>query len=209
MTLLGSILEWLAWWGYCFVVAGAIAVLLVRNQETRLKVLRVLLVLGGGLVGSIFLAAAYGKMKPFPGFAWGWASLKISITYFAMQVSSYEILSPAASNFVAHVLPFFEVFLGLWLVSGIARRYSSAVASLVFFGFMLAITYAWLRGLKINCGCGIGPPEEAGPQALLRDGKRFFLPSILLAIGTFYSHRKRTVARASAAVPSASPAHAD
>ena len=203
MALLGSILEWLAWWGYCFVVAGAFLVICVRNPEKRLRVLRAFLILGGVVVGSIFLAAAYGKMKPFPGFGWGWASLKISITYFAMQVSSYEILSPAASNLVAHVLPFFELFLGLWLVSGIARRYSAALASVVFFGFILAITYAWLRGLKINCGCGIGPAEEAGPQALLRDGMRFFLPSLLLTIGSFYARRKGTAAPAVEPVPSA------
>jgi len=208
MTLLGSVLEWLAWWGYCFVVAGAIAVVLVRNPEMRLKVLRPLLVLGGVLVGSIFLAAAYGKLKPFPGFSWGWTSLRISITYFAMQVGSYEILPPAASNFVAHVLPFFELALGLWLVSGIARRYSSLLASLAFFCFMSAITYAWLGGKKINCGCGIGPDEQAGPGALLRDGKRFFLPSLLMMIGSFYYTRRK---RASSVVVETigSAAHAD
>lgn len=207
MTLLGSILQWLAWWGYCFVAAGAIVVLCIRNREKRRGVLRLLLVLGGVLVGSIFLAAAYGKMKPFPGFPWGWGSLKISITYFVMQVESYEILSPGASNLVAHVLPFFELFLGLWLVSGIARRSSSVLASLVFFCFMALITYAWLRGLKIKCGCGVGPDEETGPGAVLRDGVRFFLPSMLLAIGSFYERRIRATELSPAAVPSA--AHAD
>ena len=203
MTLLDSILQWLAWWGWCFVAAGAIVVLCVRNSEKRLRVLRPLLIMGGILVGSIFLAAAYGKMKPFPGFSWGWTSLKISITYFAMQVGSYEILPPAASNFVAHVLPFFELFLGLWLVSGIAHRYSSTLAAVLFFGFISAISYAWLRGLKINCGCGIGPAEEAGPAALLRDGVRFFLPSLLLAVGSFYAHRKSAAVSAAEPVPSA------
>jgi uncharacterized membrane protein YphA (DoxX/SURF4 family) len=207
MAALGSILQWLAWWGFSFVVAGAIAVLCVRNHRKRIEFLRPLLILGGILVGSIFLAASYGKLKPFPGFSWGLASLKISVTYFAMQVSSYEILSPAASNFVAHVLPFFELALGLWLVSGIARRYSSLLASIAFFCFMSAITYAWLRGLKINCGCGIGPDEQAGPAALLRDGMRFFLPSVLLTIGAFYARKRETAA--AAVEPVASAAHAD
>ena len=203
MTAFEAMLNIVAMWGFSLVVAGAIVVLCVRNSEKRLSLLRPLLVLGGILVGSIFLAAAYGKMKPFPGFAWGWASLKISITYFAMQVGSYELLSPAASNFVAHVLPFFELFLGLWLVSGIARRYSSTLATVLFFGFISAITYAWLRGLKINCGCGVGPAEEAGPAALLRDGMRFFLPSLLLTVGSFYARRKIAAAPAGEPVPSA------
>ena len=207
MTALGAILEWLAWWGFCFVVAGAILVFCIRNPQNRVRILRGLLILGGVLVGCIFLAAANGKLKPLPGFPWGWTSVRISITYFAMQVSSYEILSPAASNFVAHVLPFFELFLGLWLVSGVGRLYSSALASILFFGFMLAITYAWIRGLKINCGCGVGPAEEAGPQALLRDGMRFFLPSILLTIGAFYARKKHS--DLPAGQPAATPVHAD
>src|SRR5579863_8437491 len=103
MTVLAAVLDVLAMWGFCLVVAGAIGVLCVRDPQKRLAALRPLLILGGIVVGSIFLAAAYGKLKPFPGFPWGWASLKISVTYFAMQVGSYEILSPEASNFVAHV----------------------------------------------------------------------------------------------------------
>jgi uncharacterized membrane protein YphA (DoxX/SURF4 family) len=208
MTLLGQALSFLAMWGFCFVAGGAVFVFLLRNRQQRLRALRPLLVLGGILVGSIFLAAAYGKLKPFPGFPWGWGSLKISITYFAMQVESYEILSPKTSNFVAHVLPFLELFLGLWLVSGIARRYSSLLATIAFFCFMSAITYAWLRGLKINCGCGIGPDEQVGPGALLRDGARFLLPSVLLTIGAFYARSSR--ARASVSEPALpSAAHAD
>jgi uncharacterized membrane protein YphA (DoxX/SURF4 family) len=206
MTLLGSVLDWLAMWGFCFVIAGAIVVFCVRNPEKRRSVLRPLLILGGIVVGSIFLAAAYGKLRPFPGFAWGWGSLRISITYFAMQVGSYEILSPQASNLVAHVLPFLELFMGLWLVSGIARRFSTLLASAAFLFFMSAITYAWLRGLKINCGCGIGPDEQVGPAALLRDGVRFLLPCVLVAIGSFYVRRKPGGARVAERVPTA--AHA-
>jgi uncharacterized membrane protein YphA (DoxX/SURF4 family) len=190
MASLNAVCTWLAEHGYWIVLAGLVLTFCVRNPPKRLAVVRILLVLGGIVVGSIFLGAAYGKLKPFPGFAWSRASVQTSVLMFEMQVGSYEILSPAATSFVAHVLPFFELFLGVWLVSGILRRYSSLLASLMFCGFMAAIAYAYFRGLHIKCGCGIGPDEDVGPGALLRDGLRFLFPALTVTIGAFWVHRK-------------------
>lgn len=200
MDALGIFLNWLAEWGFIFVVAGAIAVFCVRDPLKRRSLLRALLFLGGIVVGSIFLAAAYGKLKPLAGFPWAWSSIKISIALFAIQVESYHLLSSSGANAVAHILPFVELFLGLWLVSGIWRRYSSLVASLVFIGFMIAIYSAYRRGLKIDCGCGVGPPEEAGPMALLRDGVRFLLPALIVTTGAFWL-RKHPVPEHGAELP--------
>jgi uncharacterized membrane protein YphA (DoxX/SURF4 family) len=190
MNTLGSLLAWLAEHGYEFVLAGLVVTLCVRNPRKRRAVVRILLIFGGIVVGAIFLAAAYGKMKPLPGFAWSWASIRTSISFFAIQVESYQVLSPGAANTVAHLLPFIELSLGLWLVSGIGRRFSSLLASLAICGFMIAITSAYFRGLKIDCGCGIGPPEEVGPAALMRDGFRFLLPALLVTIGAFWIRRQ-------------------
>jgi uncharacterized membrane protein YphA (DoxX/SURF4 family) len=191
MDTLAAALNWLAEWGFIFIVAGAIAAFCVRDPLKRRSLVRALLVVGGIVLGSIFLAAAYGKLKPIPGFPWSWASVKTSIALFAIQVESYNLLSPSSANTVAHILPFAELFLGLWLISGIWRRYSSLLASLVFVGFMIAIYSAYRRGLKIDCGCGVGPPEEAGPAALLRDGMRFLLPALIVTTGAFWL-RKQT-----------------
>lgn len=207
MTSLGLVLTWIAEHGFWFVLAGAAVTLCVRNPQKRIAVLRPLLLLGGIVVGSIFIAAAYGKLKPFPGFPWAWSSIRISISFFVIQVESYELLSPAASNLLAHMLPFFELGLGLWLVSGIAKRYSSLLASVLIFGFMSAITYAYIRGLHIQCGCGVGQDEDVGPHALLRDGLKFFLPALLVTMGAFYVRRGRAPAVLSE--PVTSPAHAD
>ncbi len=196
MNALGSLLTWLAEYGYIAVVAGLVASFCVRNREKRLKAVRMMLVIGGILIGSIFLAAAYGKMKPLPGFAWSWRSVRTSISLFAIQVESYQVLSPSAANTVAHTLPFAELFLGVWLVTGIARRYSTVIAGLALCGFMIAITSAYFRGLKIDCGCGIGPPEEAGPAALARDGLRFLLPTLIVMWGAFWVRHKRAQAAA-------------
>lgn len=207
MDFLYKALSFIAFNGCWFFAAALVAAFVIRDREKRMQFLRVTLVFGGIIVGSIFLGAALGKLKPLEGFSWGLASMRLSITYFAIQVESYKILPAGASMVAARVLPFGELLLGLWLVAGILRRYAGLVASLVLLGFMCAIAYAYLHGLKIDCGCGIGPPEEAGPAALLRDGLRFFLPALLLTIGSFYVRRNRMGAAAASPVPAA--AHAD
>lgn len=190
MNAIDMVLSWIALHGYRFVLAGLAVVFCIRDPQKRRAAARVLLVFGGIIIGSIFVAAAYGKLKPLPGFRWSWGSVRMSISLFAIQVESYQILSPSAANFVAHALPFFEVFLGLWLVSGIARRFSTLFASVVLCVFMIAISYAYFHGLKIDCGCGIGPPEEAGPAALARDGLRFLLPTLIVMGGAFWVRSK-------------------
>lgn len=160
------------------------------------KVARILLLLGRVALGAIFLIAAYGKLKPQYAMPWSTHSIRTSLSLFAMQVDSYEMLPPNAVNFVAHVLPFFEVFLGLWLLSGIALRVSSVVATVAFCGFMVAIFSAYHRGLGINCGCGIGPVEQVGPGALIRDGLKFLPISLAVVIGSFWIHRKSRPASA-------------
>jgi Methylamine utilisation protein MauE len=203
MNTLGSLLTWLALHGYWFFLAGLVAAFCVRDPQKRRLVVRFLLIFGGIIVGCIFLSAAYGKLKPLPGFAWSWRSARISISMFAIQVESYQILSSGAANRVAHLLPFFEIFLGLWLVSGIGRRFSSLVAALAFAGFMGAITYAYVHGLHIKCGCGVGPDEDVGPAALLRDGLRFLLPTLILLAGSFWIRRRPNAASVSDVAPAA------
>lgn len=205
MDALGSVLNWLAEWGFIFVIAGLIVFLCVRKPPQRRYFMRALLLVGGIVVGSIFVTAAYGKLKPLPGFPWTWPSIKTSIALFAIQVESYQVVSAGTSNTIAHILPFAELFLGLWLISGILRRYSSLIACLAFCGFMIAIYSAYQRGLKIDCGCGVGPPQEAGPGALLRDGLRFLLPALIVCFGAFWI-RKHPVVSSAVESPSIAPA---
>jgi uncharacterized membrane protein YphA (DoxX/SURF4 family) len=191
MDALGSLLNWIAEWGFIFVLVGLIAFLCVSKPAQRRYTMRALLLVGGIVIGSIFLAAAYGKLKPLPGFPWTWASIKTSVALFAIQVESYQVVSANTANAIAHVLPFAELFLGLWLISGILRRYSSLLACLFFVGFMVAIYSAYRRGLTIDCGCGVGPTERAGPGALLRDGLRFLLPGLIVCFGAFWIRKNR------------------
>jgi Methylamine utilisation protein MauE len=207
MDALYNALTFVAYQGCWLFAAALLAVFVIRGREQRLRFLRVALIFGGIIVGSIFLGAALGKLKPLDGFTWGLASMRISVMYFATQVESYKILSSGASMTAARILPFGELFLGFWLVTGIWRRYAGLLATIAFLGFMSAITYAYLHGLKIKCGCGVGPDEDVGPAALLRDGLRFLAPALLVTIGSFYVHRSRVKSSVVGAVLAV--AHAD
>jgi uncharacterized membrane protein YphA (DoxX/SURF4 family) len=175
------------------------------NARTRHSIGSILLLIGRIALGAIFIVAAYGKLKPQLGMPWSVHSIRISLSLFTMQVYSYEMLSTQAANTVGHFLPFFELFLGLWLITGIALRYSSALATLSFCGFMVAIASAYHRGLTINCGCGIGPEEQVGPGALIRDGLKFLPLALAVTVGAFLIRRRggERAAASDAAAPAA------
>lgn len=164
---------------------------------------RILLLIGRLALGAIFIVAAYAKMRPQTGMAWNVASIRVSLSMFAMGVDSYQMLPVWAVNAVAFLLPPFELFLGLWLLSGIGLRFSSLIAAVMFVGFIVAMWSAYRRGLTISCGC-FGPGEMIGPKTLVRDGLEFLPLAFAVTIGAFLAHRKRSELSASS-----NPQHAD
>jgi hypothetical protein len=116
-----------------------------------------------------------------------------------MQVDSYQLLSSSSADFVAHSLPFFELFLGLWILSGIGLRYSAVVSTLLLGGFFATMVRTYMKGLEINCGC-FGPGEHLGPKTLFRDGSLLAL-SLAVAIGAFIIARRKSNSSEAAATP--------
>ena len=151
---------------------------------------RILLLLGRIALAGIFLFAAYAKLKPqVPGMHWSEASVRTSLAMFAMNVDSFQLLATSQQvNWVAHLLPFCELALGLWILTGILLRFSSIVATLVLGGFFALIVRTYLLGLEINCGC-FGPGEKLGPRNLVVDGSLLAL-AIAVAVGAFLLRRK-------------------
>jgi uncharacterized membrane protein YphA (DoxX/SURF4 family) len=158
------------------------------TKDKRARVGRILLIVGRVVLAGIFLLAAYAKMRPQPGMPWTVGSVRISLSMFAMGVDSYEMLPPWAVSPLAHLLPPFELLLGLWILSGIALRYSALVATLLVTGFVYAMTRAYMLHLGINCGC-FGPGEQVGPKTLVRDGLMIPL-ALAVTIGAFFVNRK-------------------
>ena len=176
------------------------------SAESRTKTVKILLVIGRIALAATFIFAAYSKMAPPPGFGWSLGSVKISLNLFANGVDSYQMLAPGAVNLVAHYLPPFELFLGLWILSGIGLRISSLVSTLAICAFIYAMFSAWRRGLTINCGCFGTSSKPIGPEDMMRDGLLFLPLSVFLLLGSFWIARRsknRTARQSGAAVPAA------
>ncbi len=158
-------------------------------NDTRGGLARTLLTLGRLALAAIFLLAAYAKLKPQAAVPWSGASVKTSLSLFAMQVDSYQLLPAQLVSPVAHLLPPFELFLGLWLLSGVFVPYSALVTTLLIAAFFATQVRTYRAGLEINCGC-FGPGERLGPKTLMHDGA-FLALAVAVTVGAFLLRRKR------------------
>ncbi len=136
---------------------------------------KILLLIGRILLGAVFLYAAATKLRqPY--------------LLFAMAIQSYHLLPEGAVLFLARTLPWFELLVGVALVSGVLLRYVAATATAllaVFFGVMLR---SYQQGSQINCGCfGLG--EAISPKTLVRDGALLAI-SLALTLGAFLAARR-------------------
>ena len=164
------------------------------TESSRGRWVRILLAIGRVVLAAIFIAAAIAKMKPLEGMPWTLGSVRVSLSMFAVGVDSYQLLPPWAVGPFAHILPPFELFLGLWLLSGIALRVSSIIASLLLCAFIGALASAYHRGVGINCGCfGQGVQINAKTE-LIHDSLLFLPLAFAVTIGAFLLHRKPNTA---------------
>jgi uncharacterized membrane protein YphA (DoxX/SURF4 family) len=176
------------------------------SNEARRKWGRILLILGRIALAVIFLYAAYAKMKPQPGMPSTLGSVKTSLSMFAMGVDSYQMLPPWAVSPFAHLLPPFELLLGLWLLTGVALRVSGIVSMALICAFVTAMYSAYERGLTISCGC-FGPGAQIGPKDLIRDGLLFLPLALAVTAGAFLIRRKSSAPSRSESAPAVT--HAD
>ena len=158
------------------------------TKEARENSRRIFLLVGRLAFAATFLFAAYAKLKPQAAMPWSVASVKTSLSMFAMQVDSYQLLPPQAVSAAAHWLPFIELALGLWLLSGLWLRYSSLFTTLLLGGFFALMVRTYASGLEINCGC-FGPGEKLGVKSLIRDGSLLGF-SLAVTVCAFLSKRK-------------------
>lgn len=179
------------------------------STESRLRWTKIGVVIGRIALAAIFLAAAYAKMKPQISLPWSLVSIKTSLAMFALQVDSYQMLAPAQVSLVAHVLPPFELFVGLWLLSGLFPRASSLVTAILIAAFFSLTIRTYARGLEISCGC-FGPGGKLGVSTIFRDGS-FLAVALAVAVGSFVLAKKRKAQgslqgnEAASAVASAAP----
>ena len=73
-----------------------------------------------------------------------------------VAVRAYDVLSGAAVDVVAAVLPFLEIGLGLLLVLGIGTRLVAVVSALLLLVFLAGVGQAWARGSRSTAGASAG-----------------------------------------------------
>jgi uncharacterized membrane protein YphA (DoxX/SURF4 family) len=127
------------------------------------------------VLGAIFVYAAYLKLHE-------------SWRLFAMDIDAYKILpSMFWVQLVARTLPWLELALGVWLITGIWLRGSATLLALLLMGFFGLMIWANVKGLEINCGC-FGPGERISWITLLRDGS-LLGAALLLAVWSYVGRR--------------------
>src|SRR5271169_1551380 len=82
------------------------------------------------------------------------AFLKVSMSWltFAASIDAYQLLPDWAVTPLAQLLPWFELALGLLLVSGFAARWTGTAVTVLLGGFFAAMLQAHMKGLDIDCG---------------------------------------------------------
>jgi uncharacterized membrane protein YphA (DoxX/SURF4 family) len=170
-------------------------------ESSRSTTGRVLLLLGRLVLAVIFLAAAYSKLRPQNAVPWTLSSLrispsslKLSMLFFEMEVSSYQMLPDWGASAVAHTLPWVELALGILLLIGLGLRYSAVVATLLLAVLLAVVTRAYALHMSINCGC-FSPNEPLTGWRVVEDGG-FFALGVAVIIGAFIYHRHRSAASA-------------
>ena len=148
------------------------------------RITGVLLLVGRVALGAILIYAAYAKLH-FNG-TW---HLRDYNFIFAFGIDSYQMLPSWAVQWLALVLPWTELALGLLLIAGIGLRWVASITSALLVVFMIALARAAILGLAINCGC-FGQSSTNPTRELILDSV-LLLVSLAVTVGAFSSHRAR------------------
>ena len=101
---------------------------------------------------------------------------------FAEVISNYRILPGSLVNLAAIILPWLELFLGMFLILGIWVPGAALACNVLLGIFSLALVFNLMRGLDIDCGCFRvsleGAPRASMVMSLLRD-------AVLLGLGLY------------------------
>lgn len=148
------------------------------------RIAGVLLLIGRIALGALFVYAAYSKLH-FSG-AW---HLRDYYFIFAFGIDSYQMLPLWAVLWLARILPWTELALGLLLIAGVGLRWVGSITTALLVVFMFALSRAVILGLEIKCGCT--GEDSANPATELIVDSALLLVCLAVTAGAFRSHRAR------------------
>jgi uncharacterized membrane protein YphA (DoxX/SURF4 family) len=133
----------------------------VKTRRWLVLILRVAL-------AAVFIYAACSKLRQ----PW---------LLFAMAIDAYGLLPQWAVMTLARALPWFELALGILLLTGFWLRQTATVASALLLVFFAVMLRSYTKGLQIDCACfGLG--EAISLKTLLRDGLLVLSAVVLAAL---------------------------
>ena len=154
-------------------------------QSSPFNFRRIVMWLGRLVLGAIFIYAGYSKAFLPNHTFWPFFFLRFSISTnlanFALQVEAFKLLPAWEVQFVAHVLPFTEIALGLLVLTGWKLRIWGVLLTAIMLGFFVAVLRAYLLHMDINCGC-FATPEPINLKKVLEDAG---LSALALLMTTF------------------------
>ena len=106
-----------------------------------------------------------------------WAGI-IKITNplgFAQDIANYQVFPQSLSFFLALFLPWIEVICGVFILTGLFLRSSSALLTCLLAGFLVLIIVTLIRGIDVECGCFGSLGRQVDYKLLLTDGALLFL----------------------------------
>src|SRR5437867_4240724 len=125
------------------------------------------------IVTAVFVYSGYVKLQ--------------SKLQFAAAIAGYQLVPTRLILPLADYLPWFEISLGILLLTGWKIRYVAlaATALLLLFTTVLIVTYA--RGIEADCGC-FGFGDKISALTIGRDAL-FLLPALFLSVENRISPR--------------------
>ena len=91
------------------------------------------------IIGLIFIFASIAKIT--------------DPATFAKEINNYGIVPFYFTNIMSLVLPWVELICGIFLISGVRLKSSSAISVVLYIIFTVAVGIALIKGLNITCGC--------------------------------------------------------
>lgn len=89
---------------------------------------------------------------------------------FATSINNYHMMPESLVNAFALVIPWLELLCGLMLIVGYKVRTNAALCGAMTVMFTIAVAWAVMQGLQIDCGCfGAKGGEEVSWMKVLKN----------------------------------------
>ncbi|MGD0310400.1 MAG: MauE/DoxX family redox-associated membrane protein [Acidobacteriota bacterium] len=125
-------------------------------------------------LGSTFLYTGYIKLD---------SPLQFAAILYGYQLFPTSLILPLSEYF-----PWFEIALGVLLLTGWKMRCAAIAASGLLATFIGMLTLTYLRGSDANCGC-FSFDDRITPLTIARDGL-IILPALYLAAESFLQRHR-------------------